>query len=141
MVPSSAVSGERVGVTTTLCPFCRIAREGSEEIRGFGSMMAFLDAYPVSQGHFLVVPRRHLADCFDLDEQEVQDCARALRELRAELLGNDSTITGFNVGVNSGVAAGQTVEHAHVHLIPRRAGDTPDPRGGVRGVIPDKMSY
>ncbi|WP_373865097.1 HIT family protein [Streptomyces rishiriensis] len=141
MTTSVAMSSQRTGTADTPCTFCRIVRSGARDVRDFGTMVAFLDAYPVSEGHFLVVPKRHLADYFELNDAEQSDSVRALRDLRVTLLEADSNITGFNVGVNCGVTAGQTVEHAHIHLIPRRRGDTPDPRGGVRGVIPAKMSY
>ncbi|MFE2834046.1 HIT family protein [Streptomyces mirabilis] len=141
MTTSFTMSSQRLGAAPAPCTFCRIVRSDAEDVRDFGTMVAFLDAYPVSQGHFLVVPKRHLADYFELSVTELGDSNRALRDLRANLLKTDSSITGFNVGVNCGVAAGQTVEHAHIHLIPRRQGDTPNPRGGVRGVIPARMSY
>ncbi|MEU5242833.1 HIT family protein [Streptomyces asoensis] len=141
MTTSFTVSSQFLDEATAPCTFCRIIQSDAGDARDFGTMVAFLDAYPVSQGHFLVVPKRHLADYFELSDVEIGDSNRALRDLRENLLMVDSTITGFNVGVNCGTAAGQTVEHAHIHLIPRRQGDTPNPRGGVRGVIPAKMSY
>ncbi|MFE6038781.1 HIT family protein [Streptomyces sp. NPDC056452] len=141
MNSSFALSNRCLSDTATPCTFCRIVRNGTEEIHDFGTMVAFLDSYPVSQGHFLVVPKRHLSDYFELSDDELRDSNRALRDLRVNLLSGDSSIAGFNIGVNCGVAAGQTVEHAHIHLIPRRQGDTPNPRGGVRGVIPAKMTY
>ena len=72
---------------------------------------------------------------------EAKDANHLLRQLREKLSRQDSTISGFNIGINCGFSAGRTIMHAHIHLIPRRDGDTPHPRGGVRGVIPDKMSY
>ncbi|OXM69338.1 HIT family protein [Amycolatopsis vastitatis] len=99
------------------------------------------DAYPVSFGHKLVVPRRHVVSPFDLTSDESLQVWRMIRDLREKMMANDSSIEGFNVGFNSGRAAGQTVLHAHIHLIPRRIGDTPEPRGGVRGVIPARMAY
>jgi diadenosine tetraphosphate (Ap4A) HIT family hydrolase len=76
-----------------------------------------------------------------MNEREVREAHRVLRELRERLRNDDPSIAGFNIGMNCGPAAGQTIFHAHIHLIPRRFGDTPDPRGGVRGVIPGMMSY
>lgn len=116
-------------------------QEGVEEVRHYGTVAAFTDAYPVSPGHYLIIPKRHLADYFELSQQEVSDSNAALHDLRDLILREDPTVQGFNIGANCGVVAGQTVPHAHIHLIPRRQGDTPDPRGGVRGVIPDKMTY
>jgi len=76
-----------------------------------------------------------------MTESEREDASDLLRVLKKKLEEKDETITGFNIGMNSGESAGQTVMHAHIHLIPRRRGDTPNPRGGLRGVIPEKMSY
>jgi len=102
---------------------------------------AILDSYPVSKGHTLVIPKRHVADYFEMTETERNAVHDLLRIRRKQLLETDPSIDGFNVGVNTGKAAGQTVFHCHIHLIPRRLGDTHHPKGGVRGVIPNKMSY
>jgi ATP adenylyltransferase len=135
----------RVGfpeVPRSSCTFCRLADGGAaDEVRDYGTVVAFLDAYPVSEGHYLIVPKRHVTDYFDLSEMELRDSDGALRDLRDEIMNHDSSVRGFNLGANCGEVAGQTVAHAHIHLIPRRHGDTPDPRGGVRGVIPENMSY
>lgn len=96
----------------------------------------FDDGYPVAPGHKLIVPRRHVESPFDLTDREAAAVWSALHAQRATLLATDPTIVGFNVGFNAGSAAGQTVLHAHVHLIPRRFGDTPNPQGGIRGAIP-----
>lgn len=102
--------------------------------------VAFKDAYPVSDGHVLVVPRRHLARVEDLEADEWTELFELVREVCRELCERDG-VDGLNVGVNSGVAAGQTVDDAHVHVIPRRLGDVLDPRGGVRHVIPERADY
>ena len=102
---------------------------------------AILDSYPVSKGHTLIIPKRHIADYFETFEKERNKTSDLLRIRRKELMELDPSIKGFNVGVNSGECAGQTIDHCHIHLIPRRVGDTPNPRGGVRGVIPIKMDY
>ncbi len=99
------------------------------------------DGYPVTEGHSLIVPRRHVADYFDLSRAEKNAIDRVLVNRRAELIASDETITGFNVGINAGASSGQTVMHVHVHLIPRRDRDVQDPRGGVRGVIPEMQKY
>ncbi len=99
------------------------------------------DAYPVTEGHSLVIPCRHVADGMDLHQPEWNAVSALLKQRRLELEKADGSISGFNIGLNSGESAGQTVMHAHWHLIPRRKGDTADPRGGVRGVIPEKQSY
>jgi len=104
------------------------------------SVWAVRDRHPVSEGHHLIIPKRHALDWFSMTEKERRD-AEALLLILKSRISADRTVTGFNIGMNCGESAGQTVFHAHIHLIPRRDGDTPQPRGGVRGVIPDKMSY
>ncbi|MHC4838867.1 MAG: HIT family protein [Planctomycetota bacterium] len=101
---------------------------------------SFYDGYPVSPGHVLVVPRRHDLDLFELTKEEQQAVFELVAEMRDFLLAEHRP-DGVNVGINIGEAAGQTVGHAHVHLIPRYQGDLPDPRGGVRWVIPEKADY
>jgi diadenosine tetraphosphate (Ap4A) HIT family hydrolase len=105
------------------------------------SVWAVKDGYPVSEGHHLIIPKKHASDWFLIPEKERRDADALIRILKNRLSESDQTITGFNVGINSGESAGQTIFHAHIHFIPRRDGDTLSPRGGVRGVIPDKMSY
>ena len=122
------------------CPFCR---EGFEDrcVAREGSVLAVRDRYPVTPLHTLVIPRRHVADYFDLLPGERADAETLLRRLRRVIREEDPSVTGFNVGINCGTAAGQTIMHVHIHLIPRREGDTPNPRGGVRGVIPGRRDY
>jgi ATP adenylyltransferase len=91
--------------------------------------------------HTLVIAKRHAPTYFDLFEPERRAINQLLDTVRAEIVNKDTLVTGFNIGMNNGDTAGQTVGHAHVHLIPRREGDVPDPRGGVRGVIPGKAIY
>ena len=98
-------------------------------------------AYPVTDIHSLVIPKRHVVDYFDLYQPELNAIQQMLQQQREHILGSDPTVTGFNIGMNSGQSAGQTIYHCHVHLIPRRDGDADNPRGGVRGVIPDMQSY
>lgn len=119
------------------CKFCSPAWSTTD----FGLVVAFLDAYPVSDGHTLIVPRRHRVDYFDMTRNEMDDLWAASRFVRNALLVGDRTITGFNLGWNVGASAGQTVMHAHFHVIPRRDGDVDDPFGGIRGVIPDRRRY
>ena len=122
------------------CPFCDEERvAGAIILRG--TVFAIEDIYPVTAGHILIIPRRHTPDFFSMTEVEKADALDLLNELSREARASDPTVIGFNIGMNCGEAAGQTVMHAHVHLIPRRLGDTSNPRGGVRGVIPGKMSY
>lgn len=99
------------------------------------------DRYPVTQGHCLVIPKRHFDDYFDITEEERNAVHELLLRMKKLLCDRDPSITGFNVGVNSGRSAGQSIFHVHIHLIPRRDHDMEDPKGGVRGVIPGKMKY
>jgi ATP adenylyltransferase len=131
---------ERERNTRQGCPFCGVEIEG-RSIAQEGSVFAVRDKYPVTPLHTLVLPRRHVADYFDLLPEERADAEALLRRLRAAILEEDPSVTGFNVGVNCGGAAGQTILHVHIHLIPRRDGDVDNPTGGVRGVIPERMDY
>lgn len=120
-------------------PFCR-RLGGDAVIAANGLAAAFPDAYPVADGHALVVPRRHEGDYFALRPEERAAVWTLVDEVRA-LLQRRHGPDAFNVGVNAGAAAGQTVAHAHVHLIPRYEGDVDDPRGGVRHVIPSRAAW
>lgn len=102
---------------------------------------AFWDGFAVTPLHALVIPCRHVATVFDMTAEEVDACLELVRTVRVLIIENDPSVTGFNVGTNAGASAGQTVLHAHIHVIPRRDGDVPSPRGGVRHVIPGKGSY
>ena len=99
------------------------------------------DGYAVTEGHALVIPKRHAMTYFDLFQPERNSIQQLLEELKATIQGKDATVAGFNIGMNCGEEAGQSVMHCHVHLIPRRKGDVEDPRGGVRGVVPEKQKY
>ena len=116
------------------CVFCAAeTRRGA--IACLGSVFAIPDARPVSDGHVLVVPMRHVEDCFDLTPIELRDVNAMLALLRERMLSDDLSVTGFNVGANCGVSAGQQIMHAHIHFIPRR-GDEP-----IKGVIRNKLTY
>jgi diadenosine tetraphosphate (Ap4A) HIT family hydrolase len=104
------------------------------------SAFALRDQYPVSRGHSLIVPKRTVSSLFELTEKEIADCWRLL-QAEKEKLQREFSPDGFNVGVNIGAAAGQTIFHAHIHLIPRYQGDNPNPRGGIRAVVPGKADY
>ena len=121
------------------CVFCERIASGS-----FGwaneHAVAFPDAFPISSGHTLVVSRTHESELFALDA-ETRAAMWALLDVAQAELAAELSPDGFNIGVNVGAAAGQTVGHAHIHLIPRFAGDVPDPRGGVRHVIPQRAAY
>jgi diadenosine tetraphosphate (Ap4A) HIT family hydrolase len=126
---------------TRRCVFCQVIADSELETHPYETVTILPDAYPVTQGHHLVVTVRHVPDFFEMSGPEVTQAHAALHELRRRLQQADPSIIGFNVGMNCGKAAGQTIMHAHIHLIPRRAGDTPNPQGGVRGVVPEHMAY
>ena len=126
-------------------PDCKFCYENIKPriIKGtnFGTVFAIRDGFPVTEGHTLVIPRRHVAAYFDLSDSERRDADRLLKYMKLKMTRMDPSITGYNIGINCGESAGQTIFHVHYHLIPRRDGDTEDPRGGVRGVIPGKRGY
>ena len=99
------------------------------------------DPYPVSEKHCLIVPKRHISDYFKLTEDEIIACNQLIKNIKNKIENNDKSVKGFNVGVNSGKVAGQSIMHCHIHLIPRREGDVENPQGGIRGVIPSKQHY
>ena len=123
----------------TACVFCDLIERGNYVFAN-DFAVGFHDSFPLSEGHSLVVPRIHAPDLFDLS-REARMALWALVEEVHQQLTEELKPDGFNIGVNIGEVAGQTVHHAHVHVIPRRAGDIPDPRGGVRWVIPEKAPY
>ena len=102
---------------------------------------AVRDGYPVTEIHSLIIPKRHIQDYFDLTKEELIACDQLIRSLKDEISNSDNSVNGFNIGINSGETAGQTIFHCHIHLIPRRTGDVDDPRGGVRNVIPGMGNY
>ena len=113
----------------------------SEVVEKNGAVFAIPDKYPVTPGHLLVIPIRHTPDWFSMTQGERLDADQLMSVLQARIRAEDKKVAGFNVGSNCGDVAGQTVAHAHIHLVPRRSGDVADPRGGVRGVIPEKRIY
>lgn len=120
------------------CPFCNLGN--SRIIQANTHVIAIYDGYPVSPGHCLIIPKRHIASFFEATREEQTAILDLLAEMRA-VLQKENNPDGFNIGINDGSAAGQTVMHLHIHLIPRYAGDVPDPRGGVRWIFPDKAAY
>ena len=121
------------------CLFCKI--EPERLIAQHELCLAIRDGYPVSQHHTLIIPKRHVANFFELYQPELNAMHALLHKMETAIRGIDQQVTGFNVGINVGQDAGQTVCHVHAHLIPRRHGDVDSPRGGVRGVIPMKRDY
>ena len=124
---------------TEQCLFCNKAKQ--KIIYSSGLNFVVRDSYPVTELHTLIIPHRHVDNFFDLNEDELNDLNKTLKKERQSLLNLDKKITAFNVGVNAGLDAGQSIMHCHIHLIPRRKGDIKNPRGGVRGVIPSKQKY
>lgn len=123
---------------TENCPFCSI----TDEIQGFNdSTISIFDKYPVTQYHSLIIPKRHETSFFNLDAKEQLDCITLVNQVKLQLCNLDKRITGFNLGINDGMDAGQTISHCHIHLIPRRKNDIDEPHGGVRNIIPGKGKY
>lgn len=120
------------------CPFCSPVPE--EIVLRNSLCYARYDRYPVSEGHLLIVPFRHVGDFFELTESERKAALELVWQTRAKL-DSDLHPDGYNVGVNVGQTAGQTIMHAHIHVIPRYPGDVADPRGGIRFVIPHNAKY
>jgi diadenosine tetraphosphate (Ap4A) HIT family hydrolase len=121
------------------CPFCN--PDPSREIIAKSSLVySIYDSFPVNKGHALIIPKRHCANYFELTREEQFACWSLLNEVK-NMIEQKYIPDGFNVGININQAAGQTIPHVHIHLIPRYVGDVSNPRGGVRGVIPNKQNY
>jgi len=120
------------------CIFCNIEKE--RIINENEVAFAIYDSFPVSQGHILVIPKKHINNYFEADSQTKDELWKLIDECK-EIVDKKFNPAGYNIGINCGEAAGQTVMHLHIHLIPRYKGDIENPRGGVRGVIPDKRIY
>jgi len=121
------------------CAFCNPERE--RVVLSNQLAFSYRDAFPVSGGHTLIIPKRHVSSFFELGQSEINACTSLLNQQKNICISNDESIDGFNVGVNVGETAGQTIMHCHIHLIPRRRGDVADPIGGVRNTIPGKGNY
>lgn len=121
------------------CPFCHLAPT-VEVIYESDICVAFYDGFPVSPGHALIIPKRHVASYFDLSVQEREAMTQMMLDVKLKL---DDRFhpDGYNIGINIGEYAGQSIFHCHMHLIPRYKGDVANPKGGVRGVIPSKQKY
>lgn len=130
---------ESYGIREKGCLFCEIAEQ--RVISSNALCYAIRDAYPVTALHTLIIPRRHVSDFFALYQPELNAIHELLKRIKEEIKQFDPSVSGYNIGVNSGASAGQTIFHCHVHLIPRRDGDVKNPRGGVRGVIPKRQQY
>tara|TARA_B100001996_G_scaffold316239_1_gene259259 strand:+ start:1309 stop:1710 length:402 start_codon:yes stop_codon:yes gene_type:complete len=121
------------------CLFCNTDKK--EYIFENDLAYATFDSYPVSKFHVLIIPKRHIKNYFDLSTDEFVACNTIIMLCKNKLEQDDQYIEGFNIGSNTGKVAGQSINHCHIHLIPRRKGDVKNPQGGVRGVIPSKQHY
>ncbi len=120
------------------CPFCKLHEE--RIINECDLSITFLDSYPASPGHALIIPKRHVATYFEISKAEQNAIAEAIQKAKL-VLDREFYPDGYNIGINNGEAAGQSIKHLHVHLIPRYKGDVENPRGGVRWVIANQANY
>ena len=139
---STDLAGNRIEYTNRLdgCLFCE-AYSDRKVIAENTLAYAIVDGFPVTEGHTLIIPKRHVIDYFGLSTAEMSATNQLLHEVKIKLCSSDETITGFNIGMNAGKSSGQTVFHSHTHLIPRRESDVDNPKGGVRHVINGKGYY
>ena len=121
------------------CIFCNLPKD--RIINEYKYFYIIRDLYPVTNLHSLVIPKRHVVSYFECNQNEYDEIPIILNTQKTELRLTDESITGFNIGMNIGEDAGQTVFHFHIHIIPRRKGDVDNPKGGIRGVIPSKQKY
>ena len=122
-----------------MCIFCNVDK--SKILAQTELAFAIRDGFPVTPLHTLIIPKAHFSNFLDIELSEMEDCLVLIREMSDRIYGEDASVKGFNVGINAGKTAGQTVMHCHIHLIPRRVGDVENPRGGVRNVIPGMGDY
>lgn len=128
-------------MSSKICYFCDIKTNFESKVYETPTSIIFRDNFPITHLHTLIVPKEHIANIFDLSESQYIHLFDLVKEESKKLLKLDPSIKGFNIGVNQGEVSGQTVNHVHIHLIPRREGDVLDPRGGVRWIIPEKAKY
>ena len=121
------------------CLFCNSKESGIVHENNLA--YASYDTYPVSKYHCLIIPKRHINDYFDLTDEELIACDRLIKIIKKEILDQDQSVKGFNLGTNVGKVSGQSIMHCHIHLIPRRENDVENPQGGVRSVISNKQHY
>jgi diadenosine tetraphosphate (Ap4A) HIT family hydrolase len=120
------------------CPFCTLPAHRIIDANEHGIVVR--DGFPVSKGHTLIIPKRHVGSFFEITDEERADLLVLLNKAKV-VIQEEFNPDGYNIGINDGQAAGQTVPHLHMHLIPRYKGDRNDPRGGVRWIIPEKADY
>jgi ATP adenylyltransferase len=121
------------------CPFCDISVD--RIVRKFNHFYFVQDAYPVTDNHTLIISNDHNVTLDSMTPEQSFNLMETIKIVKNQMVEIDNSVTGFNIGINEGIDAGQTVMHFHCHVIPRRNGDIENPRGGVRGVIPNKQSY
>ena len=121
------------------CLFCNTKKSGMAYENDLA--YASYDTYPASKHHCLIIPKRHIKDYFDLNNEELIACNNLIKIVKEEILEKDKSVKGFNLGTNIGRFSGQSIYHCHLHLIPRRENDVDNPQGGVRSVIPNKQHY
>lgn len=127
-----------MSLATAKCPFCD--PEQHRVVFTTSGGLVLRDGYPLTDGHTLVVPRVHVQSLFELDDVTQAALWNLVAEVRLRLK-TDWGVDAFNIGINDGIAAGQTISHAHIHVVPRRTGDVKDPRGGLRWIIPERAKY
>ena len=128
-----------MSIQTDQCLFCN---KKKQKIIYSGKLIFVVrDSYPVTKLHTLIIPHRHVSNFFDLNNKELIDINKILKKEKKSLIRLDKKISAFNIGINAGKDAGQSIMHCHIHLIPRREGDVENPQGGVRAVIPSKQHY
>ena len=123
-----------------MCIFCQKYKDHKDIIYENNTIFVIYDSFPVSKGHCLIIPKRHIPEYFSINDDELKDINEAIKQMK-KIIDKTYHPDGYNIGINNGHAAGQTVFHLHVHLIPRYLGDVLNPRGGVRTVIPGKQIY
>jgi len=123
---------------TKECPFCKLPADRIIDFNEFGFVIR--DGFPISPGHTLIIPKRHVGSFFEITKEE-RDALLTLLDKAKETIDTEFQPDGFNIGINDGPSAGQTVPHLHMHLIPRYTNDQADPRGGARWIIPEKATY
>ena len=121
------------------CLFCNSKISGIDHENELA--YASYDTYPVAEHHCLIIPKRHVANYFELTNEELIACNDLIKVIKEEILIKDKTVKAFNIGTNAGKISGQSIMHCHIHLIPRREGDVENPQGGIRSVIPQKQHY
>ena len=122
------------------CIFCKESNEILDGEMSFKNWYLKWDEYPVNPGHLLIIPRRHIRSIFELNLAEFLSLWKVFYHVK-RIIYSKYNPDGLNIGINDGVAAGQSIMHLHIHVIPRYNGDVENPRGGVRGVIPNKQNY